>query len=319
MRVLVIGAGALGIGIGASLKQGGAETDFFARGNTKDIIEREGIVRRGLFGDTAFPGGSVGCFDDYAALPKDAYDYVIIATKTTANEEVAGKLAAVKNVLKENAKIIFMQNGIGYEKPFLEYFDEDTLYHSRVITGFYRVQDSNVSEVTVHQSPVLIGSIYGNSTGHVQPLVDTLEKGGVPARTVMADELSEALWSKFIYNTTLNPLGAILGKTYGQLGDSEYARSIMDILIEEAFAVMKSCGAKCFWNSAETYRQALYGVLIPETYDHQSSTLQDIQKRQKTEIDWITGSLLRIASVNNVDVNMHSLIYTLIKALEEDF
>ena len=319
MKILVIGAGALGIGIGASLKNGGAEVDFFARGTTKEVIEKDGVVRRGLFGDTSFPGGSVGCFDDYSALPKDAYDYVIVATKVTANEEVATKLSAVRDILKENAKIVFMQNGIGYEKPFLEYFDEDELFHSRVITGFYRESGSNISEVTVHQSPVLIGSIYGLPTEAVQPLVDVLEKGGVPARTVMAEELSEALWSKFIYNTTLNPLGAILGKTYGQLGDSEYARSIMDILIEESFAVMKSCGAKCFWNSAETYRQALYGVLIPETYNHQSSTLQDIQKKQKTEIDFITGSLLQIASVNNVDVTMHSLVYTLVKALEEDF
>ncbi|MBR4514820.1 MAG: 2-dehydropantoate 2-reductase [Lachnospiraceae bacterium] len=319
MKVLVIGAGALGIGIGASLKNGGAEVDFFARGTTKEIIEKEGIVRKGLFGDTSFPGGSVGCFDDYNVLPKDAYDYVIIATKTTANEEVAAKLASVKDALKEDAKIVFMQNGIGYEKPFLEFFEEKALYHSRVITGFYKVQGSNVSEVTVHQSPVLIGSIYGMSAEDVKPLVDILELGGVPARPVMAAELSEALWSKFIYNTTLNPLGAILGKTYGQLGDSEYARSIMDILIEESFAVMKSCGAKCFWNSADTYRKALYGVLIPETYDHQSSTLQDIQNKRKTEIDFITGSLLKIASVNNVDVTMHTFIYTLIKALEEGF
>ena len=319
MKVLVIGAGALGIGIGASLRNGGAEVDFFARGTTKEIIERDGVGRRGLFGDASFSGAEVGCFDDYKMLPKSAYDYVVIATKVTANEEVAAKLDTVRDILADNAKIVFMQNGIGYEKPFLEFFDEDILYHSRVITGFYREIDSNVSEVTVHQSPVLIGSIYGCPTENVQPLVDMLEKGGVPARAVMAEELSEAMWSKFIYNTTLNPLGAILGKTYGQLGDSEYARSIMDILIEEAFAVMESCGAKCFWNSAETYRQALYGVLIPETYDHQSSTLQDIQKKRKTEIDFITGSLLKIASVNNVDVNMHSLIYTLIKALEEDF
>ena len=120
MKVLVIGAGALGIGIGASLRNGGAEVDFFARGTTKEIIERDGVVRRGLFGDASFPGGEVGGFDDYEMLPKSAYDYVIIATKVTANEEVAAKLDTVRDILADNAKIVFMQNGMGYEKPFLE-------------------------------------------------------------------------------------------------------------------------------------------------------------------------------------------------------
>lgn len=319
MKVLIIGAGALGIGIGATLKQGGAEVDFIARGKTAHMIKQEGIARDGIFGKASFSAGEIGVYEDAAGLPKDAYDYVIVATKATANEEVSELLSTRKDCMKAGVCICFMQNGIGYEKPFLRFFTQEQVFHSRVITGFSKSDKLSESVVTVHQAPVLIGSCYGEDPAPVAPLVEALTKGGVPAETVDTETLSQALWAKLIYNTALNPLGAILHRTYGQLADSEYARSIIDILIEEAYAVMRSCGAKTFYEDADAYRKALYEEMIPATYDHQSSMLQDIEKRQKTEIDFLNGSLLNIASGNSVDAVMHSLVYTLIKALEETF
>ncbi len=316
MNVLIIGAGALGIGVGASLVDSGCQVDFFAKGETKAAIEKNGIARKGMFKDITIPAGVVGVYDDYASLPEAKYDYVIISTKTTANEEVSEKLEEYQGCMKDSCNIVFMQNGMGYEASFAEKFPQEMLYHCRVITGFKK-ELPNESTITAHQAPILLGSIYGYDEEEVSDLAELINQSGMPAQT--DENLSMALWAKFIYNTTLNPLGAILGKSYGELADSEYAHAIMDILIEETFEVLRASGSVTYWSTAEEYRKVLFEELIPVTYEHRSSTLQDIEKKQKTEIDTLTGSLLGLASACNVSAPVHSMIYWLIKAMEENF
>lgn len=316
MNILIIGAGALGIGVGASLVDSGCEVDFIAKGETKDAIQKNGIARKCMFKDIVVPAGKVGVYDDYAALPEDKYDYVLITTKTTVNEEVSEKLEEYQDCMKDNCNIVFMQNGMGYEACFAKKFPQEMLYHSRVITGFKK-EVPNESTITAHQAPILLGSIYGYDEAEVEDLAEMINKSGMPAQT--DEELSKALWAKFIYNTTLNPLGAILGKSYGELADSDYAHAIMDILIEETFEILRASGSITYWSTAEEYRKVLFEELIPVTYEHRSSTLQDIEKQQKTEIDTLTGSLLNLASRCNVSAPVHSMVYWLVKAMEENF
>ncbi len=318
MRVLIIGAGALGIGIGASLKKGGVDVDFLARGLTKAAIDDGGISRKGRFKSIEIPAGEVGTYEIYARLPEKAYDYVIISTKTNANENVALMISQNRTCMKDGGKIVFMQNGYGYEEPFLQYFDKSELYHSRVITGF-RKENANESVITVHQAPILIGSLFGYNEAEVTMLAEAINRSGLETQAVTSEEICKALWAKLIYNTTLNPLGAILNMSYGELADSDYAHSIMDILIEETFEIMNAAGGSTYWENAEAYRTALYEDMIPKTYNHRSSTLQDIEKKQKTEIDTLTGSLLNIASQYNLNVPVHTMIYALVKAMEDKF
>ncbi len=316
MRVLIVGAGAVGVAIGASLRCSGVEVDFIARGENKSAIEANGISRHGMFVNIDIARGQVGLYDEYELLPQDVYDYVIIATKTTANYDVAEALNSVSDCMKDSGVIVFMQNGMGYEAPFLEYFTQEEIYHSRIITGF--VKDApNRTNITAHQAPIVIGSIYGCDNAVVVPLAEAINKSGLPAH--VDDEISQALWAKFIYNTTLNPLSAILDMSYGELAESDYAHSILDILIEETFEVIKVSGSKTYWEDADAYREALFNDMIPVTGEHRSSTLQDIKKKQKTEIDTLTGSLLAVASQCNVAVPVHSMMYSLVKALEEKF
>lgn len=316
MRVLIIGAGALGIAIGASLKKSGFNVDFLAREETGQAIRDFGIRREGLFEEIIIPKGGVYAYSAYEELPDAAYDFIIISVKTTANAEVSDMLNQYRNCMKNDCKIIFMQNGFYYEQPFLKYFDRSIIYHSRVITGFKR-SERNVSTITVHQAPVLIGTLYGNPLEPVRCIAEAIREAGLPSE--ITEDVEKALWAKLIYNTTLNPLGAILGLSYGELLESEYARSIMDVLIEECFEIMNRAGYSTYWQTPEEYRKVLYEELIPDTAGHRSSTLQDIERKQKTEIDTLTGSLLVLASEYETDAPVQTMVYWMVKALEEKF
>lgn len=315
-HILIAGAGSIGIAIGASLCSQKMDVTFFARPETRHAIEAGGIKRTGLFGDIKVPPGKIRAISSLHELADNSINYVLVCTKTLANEDISQMLADNKTILKSDAKIVILQNGWGNDIPYLRYFAKKQIYQARVITGFARIAP-NISNITVHTAPILFGSLYGCETICMEPLADAISASGIPSETTL--ELSEALWAKMLYNTTLNPLGAILNVPYGKLADSGYAKAIMDRLIDETFLVMQACGYYTFWKSPEAYREVFYGKLVPDTYAHRSSTLQDIEKKQKTEIHTLNGCIVRLAREHNLSVPTHQMICELILAMEEQF
>jgi len=316
MNILIIGAGAIGIAMGASLAAHGEEISYIATPKTGKLIEAEGITRVGLFGEAHADAGSIKVFYEYADLPSDYYDYVIICAKTMANEQIARSLHEYRSCMKAGGIIVIMQNGWGNDLPYLEYFEVSVVYNARVITGFARISP-NVSKITVHTAPVMIGSLHGCPKEKAGLLAQAIDESGIPC--VVTDEVGKALWAKMLYNCTLNPLGAILKVPYGKLADSPATADIMNRLIRETFAVMKAAGYESFWDTPEAYIEEFYSKLIPDTYAHCSSTYQDMEKKQKTEIETLTGCIIRLAREHGIEVPTHKTIYEEVLFLESQY
>lgn len=316
MIVLIVGAGAIGIAIGTFLKSQDVQVDILARGTTLQAIRQNGIGRKGLFGEYTCSAGEIGTYETYEELPENTYDYIIISTKTMANEEVSQAIWNRRDCLKTSGKLVIMQNGWGNDVPYLKYFQKEQVYNARVITGFQR-PEPNISHITVHTAPILLGSLHGCDNSCMEPLAQALDTAGMP--TQVTDEVAKYLWAKMLYNTTLNPLGAILGVNYGKLMESEASKAIMNQLIDETYAVMKAAGYHTNWETAEEYKQVFYDKLIPDTYHHRASTLQDIEKKQKTEIDTLNGCIVRLAEQYGVAVPGHTMIVRLIHGIEDNF
>ena len=312
-RVLIIGAGAVGIAMAASLKEQGMDVSIMSSSSTADFVEKNGVKRSGIFREISIPAGEITVYRTYEEI-KTGFNYAIISTKTMANAEIAEKLHENPGILVENGKIVLFQNGWRTGDAFLKYFDEDQIYNARIITGFERISPEN-SKVTVHTAPILLGSLYGKDNSPMEPLAKAINASGIPSE--VSDDISKALWAKMLFNTTLNPLGAILNFSYGQLSESEYARNIMNHLIDETYAVLEALNYETFWSTPDEYREVFYGKLVVDTYMHRSSTLQDIEKGQKTEIDTLNGCIIELARKNGLKTPTHEIIYNLIKIIEK--
>jgi len=158
MNVLVIGAGAVGIGLAASMLSQNAKVSLFARGETARAIKENGIKRCGLFEHYSFGKDEVIVYESYEDIPKDAFEYVFITSKTTANDDISKNLNENRQILKDNFKMIIFQNGFGNDEAYLRFFDKTEVFSARLITGFARPK-RHVSEVTVYTEPILIGSL----------------------------------------------------------------------------------------------------------------------------------------------------------------
>ncbi|MBQ6100144.1 MAG: ketopantoate reductase family protein [Methanobrevibacter sp.] len=316
MNILVIGAGAVGIGIASSLLSQNANVSIFARGETAKAIKENGIKRTGLFEHYSFSKDEIDVYERYSEMPKNAFDYVFITSKTTVNYEISENLNNHKSILKENFKIIIFQNGFGNDEPYLRFFDKSEVFSARLITGFTR-PERHISEVTVYTEPILIGSLQKEDPSHLQVIADMITSSGIKCEITY--EVDKYLWAKMLYNCALNPLSAILDVPYGKLTENEYTKEMMNSIIDEIFNVIKASGYETLWDSSDDYKDLFYSKLVPDTYNHYSSTHQDIKRKIKTEIDSLNGKVIRLGENNNVDVSTNKIIYNLIKAIESNF
>lgn len=312
MKILVIGAGGVGIGLAASVASQGAEVSIYARGETAKAIKENGIKRTGLF--RHYEIKDVPVYETYSEIPKGIFDYIFVATKTTANKDIAENLNAHSEILKEDTKIIIFQNGFGNDAEYLKHFNN--VFCARVITGFQR-PERHISEVTVYTEPLLLGTLQEDDPNQLKEIADLITKSGIQCE--LSDEVDKYLWAKMLYNCTLNPLGAILDVTYGQLTENPYTLEIMDNIINEIFEVIKASPYETLWQTPDEYREVFYKKLVPDTYNHYSSTHQDIKRKIKTEIDSLNGKVIELGNANNVNVDTNKIIYNLIKAIESTF
>ena len=316
MNILIIGSGSVGIGIGTSLLSQDVNVSFLASEKTAGKMKEDGIKRTGLFTNYSFNPSEFNVYERYGEIPKKSFDYVLVASKTTANEDISRKLNENRDILKDDFSILICQNGFGNDEAYLKYFKATEVYCARIITGFTR-PERNISEVTVYTEPILLGSLQGQDITHLQTIADKITASGINCE--LTDELDKYLWAKMLYNCTLNPLGAILDVTYGKLTENEYSKEIMDNIIEEIFNVITASPYKTLWDSADEYKDIFYSKLVPDTYNHYSSTHQDIKRKIKTEIDTLNGKVIELGDKYDVDVSTNRLIYRLIKAIESDF
>ncbi|MBR0058709.1 MAG: ketopantoate reductase family protein [Methanobrevibacter sp.] len=316
MNILIIGSGAVGIGIGTSLLSQNANVSFLARKETAAKMKETGVKRTGLFTNYSFNPDEFNVYESYDEIPKDTFDYVCITSKTTVNDDISRRLNGARDILKDNFKILIIQNGFGNDEPFLRYFKTDEVFCARIITGFTR-PEKNISEITVYTEPMLLGSLQGEDISHMQEIADKITASGIKCE--LSYELDKYLWAKMLYNCSLNALGAILDVTYGKLTENEYTKEIMNKIIDEIFEVIDASPYETLWNTADEYREIFYTKLVPDTYNHYSSTHQDIKRKIKTEIDTLNGKVIELGENYGVDVSTNRLIYNLIKAIESDF
>lgn len=313
MDILLIGAGALGLGLGTSVASQGAELSILASKETGNIISEKGIKRTGLLKDIEIKPERLNVYTDYNEIPHDKYDYVFISTKTYTNPTVSQELYKHRKILKENCKIIIFQNGFGNDEEYLKYFDKNRIYCGCVFTGFERI-DKHISKITGIAKPLLIGSLQNSNINDIMIITEMLSESGYESD--ITDEIDKALLSKILINCPLNPLCGIFNCTYGKLSENKYYTNLIEKIVDEIFDVIDASPYNSPYKNKEEFNDYLFNTFLKDGYYHEPSTLQDIKKKQKTEIDSLNGKIIKLGKKFNVETPVNETVYNMIKAIE---
>ncbi|MCA9510979.1 MAG: 2-dehydropantoate 2-reductase [Myxococcales bacterium] len=317
MRIAIVGAGAVGLGIGSGLLAAGHTVRFATRTpEAADALLRDGVERSGLFGDVRIAPSRLEAGVGADALRGRAFEWMLVATKTPDAPACAEALARAWHDIGGAKRVVLAYNGWGAAEPFERALGARgaALYAARVITGFQRRSATRV-EVTAHAAPVLVGPLGDAPPAPAADFCEAVASGGIPCEP--CDDVERELWAKLLYNCALNPLGALIGVPYGALGANARTRAILEAVVAEIFALLDARGTRLAWPGARAYLEHFFRDLLPPTAAHESSMLQDLRAGRRTEIDALCGAVVRLAGELGLDAPVNRALWQLVRAREE--
>jgi 2-dehydropantoate 2-reductase len=305
-RVCVVGAGTIGSLFAAHLGRV-AEVSVVTR-----RADHARALRRGLrvSGKASFVG-RVHAADDPAAVP--APDLAILACKATQLEAVA---ASIEGHFP-GATVMTVQNGLGAEEVVARHGDWPQISGVTFMSGV-RHGDAHVEYEL--DTATWIGP-WTAPLDAVHAARDLIVASGLKVEAF--DDLRPAQWSKLIFNAAVNSVAATTGLPHvAAFAAEERVEDLGHLvhgLIDEGKAIAAAAGVELHEDPWEMNVRAVQrgeSAVAGGAYAHRPSMLEDVLHHQPTEVDAITGSLVREAGRLGVPAPLNTALWRLVKGRE---
>jgi 2-dehydropantoate 2-reductase len=307
--ILITGLGALGTVFAAMLKKAGHTVHALTKDKYLSYLNDRQLRVTGIWGrHEATLDGIHASLDP---LRNISFDLIILTVKSY---DTASAIVQVKPLVGRDTLVIVAQNGYGNYEAVAGAVGREHALLARVIFGV-KLPAPGRAEVTVIADDVRMGQPENAvDPERVKAIAAAINAAGIP--TTYAVNVAAILWDKILYNAALNPLGAVLECTYGQLAEDAGTRLVMDRIIGEVFLVAQAHNMPLNWRTADEYRTHFYTSLVPPTAKHFPSMYYDVKAGKRLEIDALNGAVVRLAAEKGISVPVNETITALIKAKE---
>lgn len=293
MKVVVVGAGAVGSLFGARLARAGHSVVLVGRAEHVAAIQAHGLIVQGRTEETVELAASTTL-----PTPTEA-DAILLTVKTfdlaSASEELGR--AAPRPI-----PTLLPQNGLGVEPVARSGLARGgwSAPEAWTVRAVHSVPATLVAPGVIREAgsgEVLLPDLRfaGALALRIRLFRDLFSGAGFTVRTVR--EFDREVWRKALVNAAINPVTAVRGVPNGRLLEGP-ARSEALALLTEARRAARAAGFD--FSEAETLRD--FERVARSTAENRSSMLQDLDRGRPTEIDAISGELLRVAAAHNLDL-----------------
>jgi 2-dehydropantoate 2-reductase len=302
-RVCVIGAGVIGSLFAGHLARVAEVSVLTRRHEHAEALRTEGLRVSGRSDLHA----AVAASNDPDEL--EPFDLGIVATKATGLEDAA---AALEGRFPE-ATLMTVLNGLGAEAVVRGHGEWPIISGVTFMSGT-RHSDTHVEYVL--DTPTWLGPYEQTPFERVQEAADLIVESGLRAEAL--PDLRPAQWSKLIFNATVNSVAALTGLPHdphfaAEEEETDLGHLVHD-LVEEGKAVAAAAGVELHEDPWEMNVHA-----TRRGSAHYPSMLEDVEAHRRTEVDLITGALVREAHKAGVPVPLHTAMYRLVKAKEDSW
>lgn len=321
MKVAVIGPGAMGLLYGAKLSRC---ADVVLVGNNpehiRDINERGVCIKR---------NGAETMYRVPAVLSgenAEPVDLVILFTKAYLTEEA---LSQNRALIGSETMLLTLQNGVGHEEILQNFADKAHVLIGTTAQGSFR-ENAHVI-VNSGLGDTVIGGICAGTSGtkgtgvvgktanvaeadvpssRIQEIAACFEQAGFPC--AVSDNIRQTVWNKLMINASSSVLSGMLQQAQGYVAENEAAWEICQDLIREICEV--ASGEGCEFDEREQIAR-IRGHLrnAPGGY---TSIYADLKNGRKTEVDYISGAVVRAADRQGKKVPTQRMMVRLVHAME---
>lgn len=300
MRIAVLGAGAMGGLFGAYLSR---ENDVILIDINPAVVER--INTRGL--EVREPDGSSAVFHPRAAENARGLtpvDLIIIFMNARFSEAALG---GNPELIGPDTYLMTLQNGSGHEDTLAKFAAAD-----RIIIGTTQ-HNANAPEpgVTNHGGSGVthLGCVSG-AAARLQPIADTFTACGLNAD--VSDNVQKMIWNKMFTNVSASALTGALQVPLGFISRDENAWKLCRQLIREAVDVAAALGMDFDYDE----KVAEVKAVCDNSPGGLTSIYSDLRSGRRSEVDTISGSVVRAGEKAGVPTPSHSFLVALIHAME---
>lgn len=281
MKILVLGAGAIGGYYGARLIEAGADVTFLVREGRRRQLESDGLRVKSPLGDFSGPVRTAT-----AVGPGEEFDLVILACKAFDLHTAAD---AIVPAMASGASVIPFLNGLGVYD-----FLDANFGRRQVLGGVAYIATALFNDGVIRHLAesdlVTIGPRAVESVDIAKEFHSFLAQS--PGQRTLTAHVEQALWDKWVLLASGAALCCLMRATVGQIMQTDKGRALTNQAIDECVSVAIASG---FAPSPETVT-ATKAFLLNEKSDWAASMMRDIAKNcAKIEHEAVVGDMIRCA------------------------
>jgi 2-dehydropantoate 2-reductase len=300
VKILIVGAGAIGGYFGSRLIDAGRDVTFLVRPGRAEQLRRGGLVVVSPLGDLNLPTPSLVSAQDL----KDHYQLVIVSSKSYDLEASIGDFAPG---VGDNSLVLPLLNGMRH----LDLLDT-RFGRRRVLGGLARISSTLDAQGRIHQlgpyNALAFGARESGAQEEVAAIAESLHVPGFEA--ILSPDILQEMWEKWVFIAAAASTTSLMRATVGDI----MAAGAKDIPVR----LLQECGAIAAENGFAPREAATHvglTVLTTPGSPFTASMLRDIEQGSRIEADHIVGDLLRRAS-KSLPVTLLATAYAHLQSYE---
>ncbi|MDP3312827.1 ketopantoate reductase family protein [Lutibacter sp.] len=295
MNIVIYGTGGVGGYFGARLAQAGNIVTFIARGQHLEAIQQKGLQLKSIKGDhLVYPANATSNISEVKNI-----DLILICVKTWQLSETAEN---IKAVLNENTMVISLLNGVENDQIVCS-----ILPKQHVLGGLCKVvskmEEYGVINHFSYDPTIVFGELNNEKTSRALQLEQTFLNAGITSK--LATNITQEIWTKFLFITTISAIGALTRSTIGEMIVSPEIKKIMYQTAEEIVAIAKAKGIIL----SDDIIEKQFKLIENQPFNTTASLQRDIMQGKPSELESQNGTIVRMGIEFGIPTPVNSFIY----------
>jgi 2-dehydropantoate 2-reductase len=300
MKILVMGAGAVGAYFGARLRAAGEDVVLCARGEHLRAIREHGLDITSIRGDLKVEITATDTPRDFAP-----YDLILFCVKAYDTDAAA---RAIEGCLKPSGAILTIQNGVENEANLAAIFGRDAVMGGNARVGVEIVAPGKI--VHLSTGHIDFGELDGRESERAKVIAAVFQRAGILGQLV--PDIMTLRWDKLVWNGALNTVATLTRRRVGEILDDPESMKLLGTLMKEIVEVARAEGAQISDDRIDAYiahsQKNLRGL--------KTSTQQDLEHGKSLEYEALSGAVVRAARRHTISVPANETVYALLRLLD---
>jgi len=295
MRILVLGAGAVGGYFGGRLAEAGRDVTFLVRGPRAAALAEHGLKVASPLGDFQVPV-KVATADRVGG----PYDLVLLTAK---HYDLDAAIDAIRPGVGPDTAVLPLLNGLVHLDRLAAAFGPGQVLGGVAYVGAVLLPDGSIS----HRNR-LSGIAFGERSGGISQRGRAIEElfAGTLVTAPANDNILQEMWEKFVMMGAMAGMNCLMRGNIGEIVATDDGAALMIAALAECRAVAESAG----YLPRREARERVEAMLTEPGSINSASMRQDLEAGRRTEADAILGDMLRRAKSLGIETPLLRAAYS---------